>query len=329
MTVELRKWTLEDKELIANICNNIDRKYLRNVIPYPYMEADADWWLNRVQEREGISGIYRAIVVDGNYVGNISVEQHDDVSCKEAEVGYVLLTEYWGKGVMTESVKEICRIAFEELDIIRIEGRTYSPNFGSQRVLEKNGFTLDGIMRQAIYKNGNIYDAYIYSLIKSYTWEQNGIQLRRYKPEDMPEIAELFYDTINSVNIKDYTEEQVKAWSGGYKKLLRRNDYFEKLYTIVAVRDDKIIGFGNMDNTGYLDFLYVHRDYQGIGVATMLCDELERYISVQGIKEITVHASITARTYFEHRGYEVEKEQQVVVDDVSLTNYAMKKEISK
>lgn len=156
----------------------------------------------------------------------------------------------------------------------------------------------------------------------------NDIELRRYKPEDMPEIAQLFYDTINTVNLKDYTEEQVKAWSSGYKKLLQINDYFEKIYTIVAVQDDKIIGFGNMDETGYLDFMYVHKDYQGIGVATAINDELERYITAQGIKEFTVHASITSRPFFEKKGYKVEKEQQVVVDGVALTNYAMRKKWS-
>lgn len=81
-----------------------------------------------------------------------------------------------------------------------------------------------------------------------------------------------------------------------------------------------ITGFGDMDFTGYLDRLYVHREYQGQGIATLLCGELESWA---GKKQITVHASITAKTFFERRGYQVVREQQVERSGVFLTNYVM------
>lgn len=151
------------------------------------------------------------------------------------------------------------------------------------------------------------------------------IELRRYRPEDLPEIANLFGETVLTVNRRDYSEEQVKAWSDRKESLLERNDFFTSLYTILAVKDNRIIGYGNIDDTGYLDHLFVHKDFQGMGVATVICDELERHCLKQGLSPITVHASITAKPFFEKRGYEVVKEQQVELNGVMLTNYAMKK----
>lgn len=164
---ELKKWEFSDKQFLIDICNGVNRDYLRNRLPLPYTEENAEWWLTMVRENDGRNGIFRAVQVDGKIVGNISVEQKEDVSCKDAEIGYLLLTSQWLKGIMTEAVRQICELAFNELDIIRITGMVYAPNTASRRVLEKNGFVLEGIMRSAVYKDGNIYDECIYSLLKA------------------------------------------------------------------------------------------------------------------------------------------------------------------
>ena len=101
--------------------------------------------------------------------------------------------------------------------------------------------------------------------------------------------------------------------------------FFLSLYTIVAVKRGKIAGYGNIDDTGYLDHLYIHSDFQGQGIATAICQELERYAFSQHAPKITVHASITARPFFEKRGYRVLREQQVERQGVLLTNYEMEK----
>ena len=162
MDFKLKMWEISDKNILAKLCNEINREYLSNRIPYPYTEDDATWWIDMAREQEGKEGIFRAIIVDGKYVGNISVEKKSDVSCKDAEIGYLLLTEKWSKGIMTKAVNEICEIAFDKLDIVRITGLVYKPNIASQRVLEKNDFVLEGIMKNAVFKNGNIYDMCIY-----------------------------------------------------------------------------------------------------------------------------------------------------------------------
>lgn len=151
------------------------------------------------------------------------------------------------------------------------------------------------------------------------------MQLRRYRPEDLPQIVRLFCETIQHINCRDYTGEQVRVWSGRGSALLGKNAFFERLYTLVAVEGEQVAGYGNIDDTGYLDHLYVHKDYQGRGIATALCDALEGHAALQGIRRIEVHASITARPFFLHRGYRVVQEQQVDVEGVWLTNFVMEK----
>lgn len=148
------------------------------------------------------------------------------------------------------------------------------------------------------------------------------MKVREYKPQDCVHLANLFYDTVHTVNAGDYTQEQRNVWATGTVDLEAWNQSFLEHYTLVAMEEDKIVGFGDMDSTGYLDRLYVHKDYQGQGIATELCVRLEEKFQVE---KITTHASITAKPFFQGRGYEVVKEQQVIRSGVSLTNYVMEK----
>ena len=139
---------------------------LSDRLPNPYTNESAECWLNMVKENDGGKGIFREIVVNDKIIGTISVEQKEDVYRKDAEIGYYLLQEEYSKGIMTEAVKLICEIAFRELDIIRITGLVYEPNIASRRVLEKNGFTLEGIMKNAVIKNGDMFNLCIYGKLK-------------------------------------------------------------------------------------------------------------------------------------------------------------------
>ena len=115
--------------------------------------------------------------------------------------------------------------------------------------------------------------------------------LRLYRPEDLESLTRLFFETIHTVNAGDYT-------------------------------------FGDMDGSGYLDRLFVHRHFQSRGTATALCDALERHAAAAGVTHFTTHASITARPFFSHRGYRTLREQQVVRRAVLLTNFVMEKSIT-
>ncbi len=147
------------------------------------------------------------------------------------------------------------------------------------------------------------------------------MQLRRYKQSDCRELAELFYNTVHTVNAADYNNEQLNAWATGHVDLEAWNKSLQEHYSIVAVDNGIIVGFGDIDQTGYLDRLYVHADYQCRGIATAICNKLEQ--SVSG--KIVTHASVTAKPFFEKRGYKVIKEQSVERQGVFLTNFVMEK----
>ena len=146
--------------------------------------------------------------------------------------------------------------------------------------------------------------------------------IREYKPADCAELAALFYNTVHAVNAKHYTKEQLNAWATGTVDLEKWNQSLLEHNSFAAIEDEIIVGFGDIDKTGYLDRLYVHKDYQQMGIATRLCNELEKM--VEG--KIVTQASITAKPFFEKRGYTVLKEQQVESHGIYLTNYIMEKD---
>lgn len=167
MNITLRPWALTDGAALAALCNAVPRDYLSNRLPFPYTDKNADWWLHRVAEQEGDEGVFRAILLDGRIVGNVTVERKDDVYCRDAEIGYLLHPDVWGQGIMTYAVAQICPLAFAELDLLRITGLVYAPNTASRRVLEKSGFQPEGLLRRAVWKNGQVWDLAVYGLLNN------------------------------------------------------------------------------------------------------------------------------------------------------------------
>ena len=149
------------------------------------------------------------------------------------------------------------------------------------------------------------------------------MELRPYAPADCAAMAELFYNTVHTVNARDYTPEQLCAWATGEVDLAEWDRSFQAHHTLVAVEGETIVGFGDMDSTGYFDRLYVHRDFQGRGVATSIAHALEGFAHGLGAQRVTVHASRTARPFFERRGYRMLYAQQVERRGVLLENFAM------
>ena len=151
------------------------------------------------------------------------------------------------------------------------------------------------------------------------------MMIRKYQPSDCPRLAELFYQTVHEVNKQDYTKEQLNAWASREVDLDAWNRSFLEHYTLIAVEEGEILGFGDIDKTGYLDHLYVHKDHQREGIASGLCDKLEAHVP----GNIRTHASITAKPFFQKRGYKVTKEQQVERQGILLTNFVMELEKKK
>ena len=164
MAITLHTWNTRDKPALMALCNAVDRTYLSDRLPYPYTEADADWWLGMVAENDGKEGVWRAIVADGQIVGSISVERIADKSHAVGSIGYMILTPFWSQGIGTEAVRQICGIAFRELALERIIGEVFPENLASARVLEKNGFLLEETRAGAVVKGGKAMDVKVYGL---------------------------------------------------------------------------------------------------------------------------------------------------------------------
>ena len=154
MVISLHTWTHADKTALVTLCNAVDRTFLSDRLPYPYTEADADWWLGMVAENEGKDGVWHSICAEGQLVGSISVERKDGDEHNIGDLGYMILTPWWSKDIGTEAVRQMCGIAFEELELERITATVFDGNLASVRVLEKNGFRLEETKAGAVVRGG-------------------------------------------------------------------------------------------------------------------------------------------------------------------------------
>ena len=167
MSIELIPWTQAEPEDIARIFTCVDRSYLADGLPTPYTREHVEKWLSEeVLPNEGTRGLFRIIRVGGKCVGDVQLRCKEGAYRRDADLGYVLLDECKGHGVMTEAVGRICAEAFEKLDILRISARIYAPNIASRRVLEKNGFQLEGTLRRAVCKGDQIYDMHLFGRLR-------------------------------------------------------------------------------------------------------------------------------------------------------------------
>ena len=139
---------------------------LRDGIPYPYAEQDGKDFITAMLSADKNSTFAFAIEIEGKVVGSIAVFRQNNIHFRTAELGYYLAEEYWGKGIMTEAVKQVCKYVFDNYDIIRIYAEPFAHNIGSCRVLEKAGFQFEGLLRANAVKNGAIIDMKMYALIQ-------------------------------------------------------------------------------------------------------------------------------------------------------------------
>ncbi len=167
MTVTIRQWTMDDLSNLVLYANNINLwNNLRNYFPHPYTLEHGTTWLEKTL---GVETVFNfAIDLDGVAVGGIGIIPNSDVYIMSAEVSYWLGEPFWGQGIATEAVRQMVEYTFYYFDIIRLYGEVFESNKASMRVLEKNGFYLEGVRRKAVLKNGILMDDYIW--IKLRAW---------------------------------------------------------------------------------------------------------------------------------------------------------------
>lgn len=148
------------------------------------------------------------------------------------------------------------------------------------------------------------------------------------KQTDIKEITTLFYETIQEINSKDYPKDEIDDWSSWREDVDRWAKEIEKFYFIVAKIDSKIVGIASLASDGYLDLLFVHKDFQRNGVAKSLLSEIEKKASEQQNDLIYSDVSITAKGFFEKYGFKVEKQQMKKSKEKELINFKMTKKLT-
>ena len=163
MHFHLRPWALSDLDSLVRHANNFDiAKFMMDGFPHPYTEDNGKAFIAFATKDDPIH-IF-AIDVNGEAVGGIGIHPQADVQRKNAELGYWLAEPFWGKGIITNAIKQLVEFGFKTYDINRIFARPYGTNIGSQKVLEKAGFVLEGRFEKTIFKNGEFLDELVYAV---------------------------------------------------------------------------------------------------------------------------------------------------------------------
>lgn len=153
------------------------------------------------------------------------------------------------------------------------------------------------------------------------------MRIRKYQPSDAPELRRLFFDTVHQINIRDYSPEQVAAWApenydiAAWQNRLKANDPW------VCESDGIVVGFADLQSTGYIDQFYVHHLWQGRGVGRQLMTTLLAAAKQQQIAQLWSNVSITAKPFFTHFGFVIAAQQQVAISGISFTNFRMTKQV--
>lgn len=158
----IRSWRYGDEKTLPRHANNREVWLnLRDRFPHPYTPADARQWIRHIVGLTPETNF--AIDVDGEAVGGIGLQLHDDVERCSAEVGYWLGESYWGRGIATAALQSVTAYAFKEFQLTRVYALPFARNASSARVLEKAGYICEGVLRRSAIKDGVILDQLMYA----------------------------------------------------------------------------------------------------------------------------------------------------------------------
>ncbi len=161
-TLALRRYRESDIERLATLANNENvSRYLVDTFPYPYTKADADWWITTGAHENGM--VTKVIEWNGEFVGSVGISPQSGWRKHVAEIGYWLGEAYWNQGIATAAIRQMSTIAFEEFGFDKLFAPVLAPNRASMKVLEKNGYLLEGILRGEVVKNDRVFDIHYYA----------------------------------------------------------------------------------------------------------------------------------------------------------------------
>ncbi|HWP51087.1 MAG TPA: GNAT family protein [Clostridia bacterium] len=168
MAYKIRPWRLDDAGDLALALNNqkiLDN--LRDGLPFPYTAQDARAYISAMLNADRDKVYAFAITIDDKTIGSIGAFRQENIHAQTAEIGYYISEPFWGRGIGTCAVRQLCKRIFSTTDIVRLYAEPFAHNIASCRILEKSGFALEGVLRKNAVKNGQIIDMKMYALTKA------------------------------------------------------------------------------------------------------------------------------------------------------------------
>lgn len=293
MEFALRKWRLSDaKELAAALNNKRILNNLRDGLPFPYTEQDGRAYIIAMLSANENDTFAYAITAEDHVIGSIGAFRQGNIHRQTAELGYYLAEEYWGQGIMSGAIRQLCDTVFQTTDILRIYAEPFSYNAGSRRALEKAGFRYEGLMKNNAVKNGKMVDMALYSLTRS----QEPYPIRRLAPEELPAALELCWRVFLEFEAPEYSPEGVTAFRASLddKERTRRLDFYG------AFDAEKLVGVLCMRPPQHIGGFFVDAAYHRRGIGRRLFEAMRRDYETQ---VFTVNSSPYAVEVYRRLGF--------------------------
>ena len=233
-----------------------------------------------------------AITVDGRVVGSIGAFRQSNIHRQTAELGYYLAQAYWGRGIMTSAIRQLCRILFDTTDILRIYAEPFAYNTGSRRALEKAGFQYEGTMKNNAVKNGKVVDMALYSLTRN----PEPYPIRRLDEQEIRDACRLMWAVFLQFEAPEYPQEGIES----FRASLEDRERLRSMAFYGAFDGDRLVGTLCMREPQHIGGFFVDARYQRRGIGRRLFDAMRRDYARQAF---TVHASPCAVEVYRHLGF--------------------------
>ena len=301
MKCKIRKWRLTDaKELAAALSNRKILNNLRDGLPFPYTEPDAAEYIAAMLSADENITFAFAVTVDDKAVGSIGAFRQSNIHSQTAELGYYLAEDYWGRGIMTDAIRQLCDLIFETTDILRIYAEPFAYNIGSCRALEKAGFRYEGTMKNNAVKNGKVLDMRLYARTRSI----EPYELRRLSPEQLPDALSLVWEVFSRFEAPVYAAEGIAE----FRNTLNDREKISRMTFYGAFQEDALVGVLAMRPLRHISLFFVKAEYHGRGIGRKLFEAMRRDYEEQ---VFTVNSSPYAVEIYRHLGFVPTGDEQV------------------
>lgn len=233
-----------------------------------------------------------AITIEDRAIGSIGAFRQGNIHRQTAELGYYLSEEYWGRGIMTDAIRQLCDILFQTTDLLRIYAEPFAYNTASRRALEKAGFQFEGLMKNHAIKNGKVLDMTLYGLTRN----AEVYPVRRLSREEIPAALELCWRVFLEFEAPEYSQEGIAAFRASLDDPERTRGL--RLYG--AFHEDALVGVLSMREPQHIGGFFVDAAYHRRGIGKKLFAAMRQDYEKQ---EFTVNSSPYAVEVYRHLGF--------------------------